>query len=266
MMKTLLSIDVDLVSSFAIRFACHLAKLIKMEIQPVYVKKPNSDGPATGAGWASRTWEREIIRHGRNEISAMIESEINSCPELGEPMVTAGERDAELLKIAGKEAFDLFMEGASFPWTRVGLHRRIHSSLYQGLRCPSVLVRSFREVQKFLLLLFEPAESLVLADFLRCFWSGCKIPLHLSLTCGEFSVNGANSEDSELNEAQRILEGAGCKVVVDPALPLWPEGVSAEALVDFGLVGTVLPRAAKKESRQLQWLERVSSPLLVMMR
>ena len=39
MIKTLVSIEVDLAASRAIRFACQLGNFMEMEIHPVYIKE-----------------------------------------------------------------------------------------------------------------------------------------------------------------------------------------------------------------------------------
>ena len=50
MIRTLVSIEVDLASSMAIRYACQLGNLIPMELQPVYVKSYPFEEPVTGIG------------------------------------------------------------------------------------------------------------------------------------------------------------------------------------------------------------------------
>ena len=82
MLKTLVAIEVDLASSFAIRYACDLGNLIPMELYPVYVKAPPPEVPVTGTGWVRHTWEREIVEMGKEEIQEMLASEQESCPML----------------------------------------------------------------------------------------------------------------------------------------------------------------------------------------
>ena len=70
----------DLASSLAIRYACHWATSVHMELHPVYVKAPPPEVPATGTGWVRHTWEREIVELGKEEIQEMLASEMESCP------------------------------------------------------------------------------------------------------------------------------------------------------------------------------------------
>jgi len=80
MMRTLVSIEVDLASSMAIRYACQLGNLIPMELQPVYVKGYPFEEPVTGIGWVRHTWEKELVKEGKEEISEMIAGEMDTCP------------------------------------------------------------------------------------------------------------------------------------------------------------------------------------------
>ncbi|MCJ7818369.1 MAG: universal stress protein, partial [Syntrophales bacterium] len=136
MLKTLVAIEVDLASSFAIRYACDLGNLIPMELYPVYVKAPPPEMPVTGTGWVRHTWERELVEMGTEEIQEMLASEQESCSMLQTPRVIYGDRDYELVKIESQENFDLYIEGAPYPFNPATIQRRLHSKFYQKLACP----------------------------------------------------------------------------------------------------------------------------------
>ena len=144
MLKTLVAIEVDLASSFAIRYACDLGNLIPMELYPVYVKAPPPEVPVTGTGWVRHTWEREIVAMGKEEIQEMLASEQESCPMLQPPRVIYGDRDYELAKIESQEAFDLYVEGAPYPFNPANIQRRLHAKFYQKLACPLIWLRGLR--------------------------------------------------------------------------------------------------------------------------
>ena len=63
---------------------------------PVYVKESPPHESVMGAGWASRTWEKEMVQQGKAEISELITAEKDFCPVLREPRVIYGDREAEL--------------------------------------------------------------------------------------------------------------------------------------------------------------------------
>ena len=147
MIKTLVAIEVDLASSMAIRYACQLGNLVDMELYPVYVKEPPPEVPTTGVGWVRRTWEREIVAAGKEEIQEMLASEMESCPVLQEPRVIYGDREYELLKIMEHEPFDLYVEGAPYPFTPANIYHRLHQKFYQHLGTPADLAEDLAENQ-----------------------------------------------------------------------------------------------------------------------
>ncbi len=67
MIKALVSVEVDLASSIAIRFACQLGELTDIEILPVYVKESPPYEAVRGAGWVSRTWQKEMVHKGNQK-------------------------------------------------------------------------------------------------------------------------------------------------------------------------------------------------------
>ena len=140
MIKTLVSIEVDLASSLAIRFACQLGGSIDMEIHPIYVKESLSPDSSRGAGWASRTWEREMVEKGKEEISKMIAPEMDFCPKLYDPSVIYGDRHSEVSRVAQEGGFDLYVEGTVYvgPWgtLQVGSHQVLSAVNMSFDSCP----------------------------------------------------------------------------------------------------------------------------------
>ena len=155
MIKTLVAIEVDLASSLAIRYACQLGHLVDVELHPVYVKEPPPEVPATGTGWVRHTWEREILELGKEEIQEMLAGEMESCPQLQEPRVIYGDREYELLKIMEHEPFDLYVEGAPYPFTPVNIQRRLHSKFYQRVATPLIWLRLLRKISQVLVPCFD---------------------------------------------------------------------------------------------------------------
>ena len=155
MIKTLVAIEVDLASSLAIRYACQLGNLIDVELHPVYVKEPPPEVPATGTGWVRHTWEREILELGKEEIQEMLAGEMESCPQLQEPRVIYGDREYELLKIMEHEPFDLYVEGAPYPFTPANIQRRLQSKFYQRVATPLIWLRLLRKISQVLVPCFD---------------------------------------------------------------------------------------------------------------
>ncbi len=261
--KTLVSIEVDLPSSLAIRFACQLGGLMEMEIHPVYVKDAPPHESSMGAGWASRTWEKEMIETGRAEIAELIRPEMEFCPVLKEPRVIYGDRESELLRITQQEEFGFFVEGVHFPWTPQPLLKHLHTKLYQKLAAPLVLVRSLRKLNQVLLLCLDVRGTRTLTALFQKVWQKCSVPLVLGFS----AENGQGSENDELREAvlvgQRLLTQAGCTVSAKGLLSQAPGADAEDILQDYGLVAVALERTINKDNEELQWLNRVKNAALL---
>jgi hypothetical protein len=260
--KTLVSIEVDLVSSLAVRFACQLGGFMEVEIHPVYVKESPTHDSIMGAGWASRTWERQMIEQGKEEISELIDTEKEFCPVLGDPKVIYGDREAELLKIANLEDFDLYMEGVHFPWTPGELYKRIHTKLYQKLPSTPVLVRTLRKINQVLLLCLDVAGTESLSGVFQKIWKNCPVPLELVVPNGEVAQTGSKALRQAVENARAALEKSGHTVHVHDKFPVGPEE-AAEALKEYGLVAAAIERNIKKDAPELAWLNLVKTSLLL---
>lgn len=262
MLKTLVAIEVDLASSFAIRYACQLSHLINMEIHPVYVKFPSLEAPMTGVGWVRHTWEREIVEMGKAEIQEVLASEMEACPMLQEPRVIYGERDHELLNIMQHETFDLYVEGAPYPFTPATIHKRLHAKFYQRLGCPLIWLRGVRKIQQVLALCLDPAGTGALAKTLGYLWQGCIMPWHLGYPHAAGADSGTVMQAAAA-KAKVELEAHGCGVALEEPFRLVSGGPPLELVKDYGLVAVALDRGVKKDSPVLQWLAQVKAPLIL---
>ncbi len=231
-----------------------------MEVHPVYVKEFPSDGSRTGAGWARRTWEREIIKQGKDEISEMIMTEMDFCPALIEPRVIYGDRQSELLKIVQMEEFDLYVEGTHFPWNAGSIYKQIHSKLYKGLDFPVVWVRTSRKINQVLLLCLDRAGVEALARVFQQIWKNCPVPLLLAVPSAG-GEEGKNLQEA-VGKARGLLQQSGCQVEVQENFPQPHEELKDTAL-NFPLVAVALDRDVKKDHPGLQWLAMIKTSCLV---
>lgn len=266
MIKTLVSIEVDLASSLAIRLACQLGAQMNMEIQPVYIKESPPHESVWGAGWASRTWEKEMVEQGRAEISDLLTPEQDYCTVLEQPRVMYGDKEGELLKLVQAEHFDIFIEGARFAWTLNDLYKRLHSRLYQKIPSPVILVRAFRKVNQVQLLCFDAQGVETLTNVVQSIWEGCPVPLVLNYPADDMDGTGAHELRDSVDRARGLLEETGCTVTVQDTLSRNPEVHAAETLKDCGLVAIAMERSPKKDCLELQWLSEVKTSSLLAFR
>ncbi len=258
MIKTVVSIEMDLAASRAIRFASQLNYFISMEIHPVYVKAPPPRDLSIGSGWARRHWEEDLVQQGKTEIIEMISSEWEFSPTLREPLVVSGDREAELLKIMEAEPFDIFVDGERFEWTPADLHRKLHSRLWQ--RFPEVIgiARVLRKINKLLLLCLEAPGVRPLVDSMSRLWSGSTLPVVLAVP------RGAPEElAQEAARAQEALAQAGCQVSFQADFEYYPEPPLPGFLREYGLAALALKRDLKKDFPGLAWLSQAKVPLLI---
>lgn len=263
MVKTLVAIEVDLTSSFAIRYACQLGKLIQMEIHPIYVKFPSPDWPMTGVGWARHTWEREVVNLGKEEIKEVLASESESCPILQEPRVIFGERETELLNIMEQEPFDLYIEGAPYPFSAATMYRRLHAKFYQRLACPLIWLRGVRKINCVAGVCYDPDGAHVLVEALGRLFGGSTVPMRL-----HYPANGGASPDMQAvtRKAVADLKAQNCQVSWGEAFPPGSGGPPVELVKDCGLVVMPLAKGVRKDSAELAWLAQVSAPLMLVLR
>jgi len=258
MIKTLVSIEVDLAASRAIRFASQLNFFVSMEIHPVYVKEAPAREVSIGSGWARHHWEQEIVQQGQAEIMELISSEWEFSPTLQEPRVVCGDREWELLKIMEAGSFAVFVDGERFEWTPADLYRKLHSKLWQ--RFPGVIgiARVLRKIEGMLVLCTEAQGVQPLAQSLSALWCGSSLPVTLAMPAGAPAALA-----QEAAGAKEVLAQAGCQVSLHPDFPYYPEPPAPGFLRKYGLVALALKRDLKKDSAELDWLSRVKTPLLI---
>jgi hypothetical protein len=265
MLKTLVAIEVDLASSMAIRYACDLGNLIPMELYPVYVKAPPPEVPATGTGWVRHTWEREVVGMGTEEIQEMLASEQDSCPMLKPPRVIYGDRDYELAKIEGQEKFDLYVEGAPYPFNTATIQRRLLAKYYQKLACPLIWLRVLRKIHQVLVVCPDLTGTRAVLPAISNLWGGCSIPVHLALPSQKEPGDPGATLWDEARQALTAMEAAGCTVETKEVADWSSGGPDPAMLKDYGLVAVALERAVKKDSVRLNWLAQVKNPLMLVL-
>lgn len=262
MIKALVSIEVDLAASRTIRFACQLGNFMPLALHPVYVKGAPPRVLSIGSGWARHHWEQELVQEGKAEIAEWISSEIDYSPEvkLMDPRVIYGDRDAELLRIMETEPFDLYIEGARFPWNQAMLYQQLHSRLFQKAP-PLALAPVLRKMHGLLALCLDSPGTRALGEALPKVWSGCSLPVTLALKEGQEAAL-----QPEANRVRQALENAACRVEPEESFPFFPAAPPPDDyLRKYGLVALALERGISKDSPYLEWLSRFKAPLLLVL-
>ena len=153
MIKTLVSLETNLASRLALRYAYRLANVIDMELHTVYVKESASEGQSPGTGWVRKTWEDALLYSEQEEITRLIKSERALYPKLSPPKISIGSREKEIYYELQSGLYGLFVEGALHTFNTSLFYRKIHSWFYQNSPCPIILVKNLVSLEKILIVL-----------------------------------------------------------------------------------------------------------------
>ncbi len=133
-----------------------------------------------GAGWASRTWEKEIIEEGKKEIAELIGPEQTSVLSSKSRESSTATENRNFSRLPKQRDFDLYVEGVHFSWSTADLYKKIHAKLYQSLHSPLILVRTLRRIDQVSLLCLDPNGTKVLGALFDRIWKDCSVPLVLT--------------------------------------------------------------------------------------
>ena len=266
MIKALVSVDADLASSIALRYACQLAKIIEVDLKTMHVEDADRKGPPPGSGWVRRTWENALLKSGETEIGQLIQAERLSYPALRAPKMVVGVREDEILHEIQKESYDLFIEGALHTFTKANFYNKLRSKLYRHMPSPVIMVKNLVHLEKMVIVFDEEAEFKRLVEtFLKIFK---KTNIELDLMHYQFrepaqaAPENNQGADKILQNAREILMAAGWQTGKIRSFHGLPEELG-ELFRDYGLVITSFRRLLTKKSLLLEFLSRVPSPILL---
>ena len=267
MIKALVSLNADLASSIALRYACQLANIIEMDLKTMHVEDAVQKGSPPGSGWVRRTWENAMLKSGEVEIGQLIQAERLSYPALRAPKMVVGDREDEILHETQKESYDLFIEGALHTFTAANFYNKIRSKLYRHTPCPVIMVKNLVSLEKIVIVFNEEAEfKRLVATFLKIFK---KATIGLDLMYYQFTESEEeplqdSNEDADriLHNARQILMEAGRQTGEIRSFRGLPEKLS-ELLRDYGLVISPFRRTLSKKGLLLEFLSRIPSPILL---
>lgn len=275
MIKALVSLDADLASSIALRYACQMANTVPMDIKTIHVEEADAEGNPPGTGWVRRTWEKGLLGTAEAELSQLLNAERPTCPTLGTPKMKVGDRDQEILSELEAETYDLLVEGVLYSFKTVNFEKKIRSKLYQKVTCPILLVKNLVALRKAALLVEDHTDlwSLIPTFFKILEGSGLKFDLvHVKLhKPGRLSFN-KETEDKEPsieNETDEAIAAAGEMLAQAGWIPEKTRVIRdiptmiANSLQDFGLVVSCLPRHVSKKNLMLELLSRIPSAVLL---
>ena len=141
MQDVLISLQTDLASSIAIRYACQLEKLVRFTMQVLHIPDMDETGHSHGSGWVHETWENAIVQQAREDIAKLVQKELFHYSTV-EPKIIPGERDLVILEEIRQKKYDLFIEGLLHSFEPDRFFQKLDSMLYRSLPCPALLVKN----------------------------------------------------------------------------------------------------------------------------
>ncbi len=146
MLSSLVAVDRNLESSFALRAACRLGG----EVRPIHVVESPEREMSFGIGWARKSWEHEAVEQARLVVNELIEAERYQCPAIQEPILVAGDPVQQIASIMQDQHLDLLVMGVPFRGLQAnGLAKRFSQYAEKAhLEMPALLVRGLGPVKR----------------------------------------------------------------------------------------------------------------------
>lgn len=146
MLSSLVAVDRNLESSFALRAACRLGG----EVRPIHVVESPERELSFGIGWARKSWEQEALEQARLTVNELIEAERHECPAIQEPILVAGDPVQEIANAMTRHRLDLLVLGVPFRGSQAhDLAKRFSQQAEKAhLEIPALLVRGLGPVRR----------------------------------------------------------------------------------------------------------------------
>ena len=267
MKKALISINVDLGSSIALRYTDNISGRIRPALYDVHVVDPKQVGSQPGSGWVQKTWENALIESSRQEIRRFLEMEQLKLPSLMNPKIIIGDRAEALLDELRYQQYDLFLEGVPPTFNPSDFYTLLNSRLYRQMPCPVLVVKNFVAFDTVALVVEKASDP---QGFSTCFLNifnteGLKVDL--------IDFNMVKSEDPVVTKTDRAnthIEKLN-HILVDKGLPPnamrvisgAPNDKVADLFREYGLVVAAMRHSPRKNNPLLELLGRIASPVLL---
>ncbi|MFH1033529.1 MAG: universal stress protein [Pseudomonadota bacterium] len=146
MLSSLVAVDRNLESSFALRWACALGG----RVRPVHVVDSPVRDMSFGIGWARKSWEQDAVDQARRELAGLLQAERHQCPAIEEPLVMAGDTVQQVETAFQQQNLDLLVMGLPFRGLEPGgLIKRFGPLADKAsLEIPALLVRGLGPLKR----------------------------------------------------------------------------------------------------------------------
>lgn len=275
MINTLVSLDADLASSIALRYACRLTQVMDLHLQTIHVEEVEKEGYPPGSGWVRATWEKGLLQTAQEEISQLINADKSSCPTLDNAIVRIGDREEELLREIDENSYDLLMEGVLNSYDGQLFQKKVRSKLYKYARCPIVLVKNLVTPDRVALVVNEAQDVDALVTIVAKLFDTARLSIDIvGVTVkksgqSEIRKKVADATPDEMEALGAVVEATVAKMTKREMTPneKWilrdsPKKMG-ELLGEYGLVAACISGNAAKKNTLMDLLSRVPTATLL---
>ncbi|WP_020586599.1 hypothetical protein [Desulfobacter curvatus] len=268
MIRTLITLDKDLASSIALRYACNAVRNFDMALSALHVEDPGPKGRLPGTGWVQRSWETALEEDGRQKIKALIDMENIKFPALGLPKIRIGDKTEETLLEAHTGNYDIFVEGLLATDNTADFHQAVKSQLLRKMPLPSILVKNLIPLESMVLVLTQGHDLGLLMPVLSYFITQSGLPLkvfiwhphHIKALEFKSAQENANAFFTQVEDS---LKNANCPYTAIQAVT-GPATLLAKELGPCGLVASVIGHKDLAEDQPcMELLARMESPVMM---
>ena len=228
MLNLLVAVDRSLEASFALRTACFLGHQIT--VRPIYVFDPPGRDMTLGAGWAWKSWERDIRRQAHRDIADLVQAERNQCANIEDPVIVMGDPVQEMAAHFWKDGFDLLVVGV--PLKELDLlalsrrFRQVVRKARQGL--PLLLVKHLKSISTVVALTDGGAAAENALGVLIRLSAFLTVDVTLVGLPRPGGISMTDTEALNLNRGLAILSEKGVEAAGFTASSLAPEALAAK--------------------------------------
>lgn len=259
MLSSLVAVDSNLESSFALRTACALGG----RVCPIHVVENPAREMSFGIGWARKSWEQDAVQQARLAVDGLVQAERYQCPAIEEPLVVAGDAAQQIASAFQSQGLDLLVLGVPFRGMHAhGLAKRFGQYAEKArLEIPALLVRGLGPLKRVCALTdgskwAEDALGLLARSQPE---AGREISL-IGISPGEQMDRAA--EARQLERGAAILEEKGIRPLAAKASELGEEALLAQ-LRGADLVATSLLPPGRQHHRLTEFCETACRALLI---
>lgn len=265
MKKALVYLDEDLASSMALRYAATHTGQLGMALQVIHVVelKPQSHDDT---GWVRRSWEKQLMDEGRDEVSRLVKTENIAYVNAGEPKIALGDKDTEILQVLNDDSYALYFEGFMNGTNNKEFLDFLSAKRFQEMSCPLLIVKNLVAHENLLLLIDDDVDAEIVVSGLNNLYDGLKDTINLTvlyyryMNAKELSFLERKEAGHQLDIVEQQLDRYGWddpEWMVMQGLP----DKAAEYMRGYGLVVTAFPSDMNRRAELLAYL---ANPLLLL--